>query len=109
DETTAKEQVRTQIQAQKIAARERAFIDQLRAQSVVVVNLKPPTPFRVDVKTEAAPFRGPASAPVSIVEFQDFQCPFCQRVQPTLIQLTVRYGDRIRLFYRDFPIDSLHP
>jgi protein-disulfide isomerase len=109
DETTAKEQIRQQLQVQKIAARERALIDQLRAQSVVVVNLKPPTPFRVGLKIEGAPFKGPATAPVTIVEFQDFHCPFCQRVQPTLIQLAARYGDRIKLVYRDFPIDSLHP
>jgi len=48
-------------------------------------------------------------APVTIVEFQDFHCPFCQRVQPTLIQLAAGYGDRVKLVYRDFPIDSLHP
>jgi len=109
DEITAKEQIRRQLYAQKIAARERAFIDRLRAQSVVVVNLKPPTPFRVELKIEGAPFKGPAAAPVTIVEFQDFHCPFCQRVQPTLIQLATRYGDRVKLVYRDFPIDSLHP
>src|SRR5690349_84248 len=61
------------------------------------------------MKTDGAPFRGPDMAPVTIVEFQDFHCPFCRRVQPTLIQLAARYGDRVKLFYRDFPIDSLHP
>lgn len=109
DEITAKEQIRLQLYAQKIAARERAFIDQLRAQFVVVVNLKPPAVFRVAPSIEGAPFKGPATAPVTIVEFQDFHCPFCRRVQPTLIQLATRYGDRVKLVYRDFPIDSLHP
>jgi protein-disulfide isomerase len=109
DEATAREQVRRQLYTQKTASRERAFVDQLRAQSVVVVNLKPPPPFRVYVNTDGAPFRGPATAPVTIVEFQDFHCPFCRRVQPTLIQLAARYGDRVKLVYRDFPIESLHP
>jgi protein-disulfide isomerase len=109
DEMTAKEQIRRQLYTQKIAARERAFIDRLRAQSVVVVNLKPPAVFRVASSTEGAPFKGPAAAPVTIVEFQDFHCPFCRRVQPTLAQLSARYGDHVRLVYRDFPIDSLHP
>jgi len=109
DETTAKEQIRQQLQAQKIAARERAFVDQLRAQAVVVVNLKPPAAFRVAPSVEGAPFKGPATATVTIVEFQDFHCPFCRRVEPTLIQLATRYGDRVKLVYRDFPIDSLHP
>ena len=109
DEMTAKEQIRGQLYAQKVVARERAFIDQLRAQSVVVVNLKPPAVFRVAPSIENAPFKGPANATVTIVEFQDFHCPFCRRVQPTLIQLVARYGDRLKLVYRDFPIDSLHP
>jgi len=109
DEATAKDQIRRQLHAQKVAERERAFINQLRAESVVVVKLTPPTPIRVDVKTDGAPFRGSATAPVTIVEFQDFHCPFCQRVQPTLIQLAARYRDRVKLVYRDFPIDSLHP
>jgi protein-disulfide isomerase len=109
DEATSKEQIRRQLHAQRVAARERAFIEQLRAQAMVVVNLKPPIPFRVDVKADGAPFKGPATAPVTIVEFQDFHCPFCVRVQPTLTQLAARYGDRVKLVYRDFPIDSLHP
>ena len=58
---------------------------------------------------EGAPFKGGAHAAVTIREFQDFHCPFCRRVQPTLTQLATRYGDRLKLVYRDFPIDSLHP
>jgi protein-disulfide isomerase len=109
DEAAVKEQVREQLRALKVAARQRAFVDQLRARSVVVVNLQPPTPSRVELKIDGAPFKGPATAPVTIVEFQDFHCPFCQRVQSTLVQLAARYGDRVKLVYRDFPIDSLHP
>lgn len=107
-EITAKEQIRRNLQGQRVAARQRAFVDRLRAQSVVVVNLKPPAAFRVP-NIEGAPFKGPVTAPVTIVEFQDFHCPFCRRVQPTLTELATRYGDRLKLVYRDFPIDSLHP
>ena len=52
---------------------------------------------------------GPREAPVTIVEFSDFQCPFCRGVVPTLKQLAARYPDRVRLVFRDFPIPSLHP
>jgi protein-disulfide isomerase len=75
----------------------------------VVVNLKPPPVLRVEISAGGAPFRGPAKAPVTIVEFSDFHCPFCRRVIPTLAQLESRYGDKIKLVFRDFPIDSLHP
>jgi protein-disulfide isomerase len=75
----------------------------------VVVNLKPPPVLRVEISAGGVPFRGPAKAPVTIVEFSDFHCPFCRRVIPTLAQLESRYGDKIKLVFRDFPIDSLHP
>jgi len=49
--------------------------------------------FRVEVAVDGAPFRGAAAAPVTIVEFTDFHCPFCKRVLPTLAQLESQYGD----------------
>jgi protein-disulfide isomerase len=50
------------------------------------------------------PVRGPAAAPVSIVEFSDFQCPFCSRVVPTLERLQKDYPTQIRIFFRHFPL-----
>jgi protein-disulfide isomerase len=58
---------------------------------------------------DGAPFKGAATAPVTIVEFWDFHCPFCKRVLPTLAQLESQCGDRVTLVFRDFPIDQLHP
>jgi protein-disulfide isomerase len=65
-------------------------------------------PFRVEVSTDG-PVRGPAEAPVTIVEFEDFQCPYCRRVQSTLDQVLVRYNGKVKLVHRDFPLASLHP
>ncbi len=44
-----------------------------------------------------------------IVEFQDFHCPFCKRVQGTIGELLTRYGDKVKVVHRHFPIDQLHP
>src|SRR5262249_25878458 len=55
------------------------------------------------------PARGIADAPVTIVEFEDFQCPFCKRAQATLDQILVSYKDRVKLVHRDFPLQPLHP
>jgi protein-disulfide isomerase len=52
---------------------------------------------------------GPRGAPVTIVEFSDFQCPYCKSVVATLKQILARYPDRVRLVFRDYPIPSLHP
>jgi len=52
---------------------------------------------------------GSPNAPVEIIEFSDFECPFCARVAPTLKQIIAEYGDDVTLVYRDFPLTSIHP
>jgi len=65
---------------------------------------------RFQVSVDDDPAWGPEDAPVTIVEFSDFQCPFCGRFhQQTYPRLRETYGDRIRFVYRDFPILQLHP
>lgn len=64
---------------------------------------------RYSIDTEGAPVRGPASAKVSIVEFGDFQCPFCARVEPTLRQIEEHYGDEVRIVFKHLPLRTLHP
>ena len=59
------------------------------------------------VSLEGAPVRGPADAPVTIVEFSDFQCPFCTRVHPTLLRILEAYPDTVRLVFKHYPL-SFH-
>ncbi len=63
---------------------------------------------RYSVDVEGAPARGLESAKVSIVEFSDFQCPFCGRVVPTLERIEKEYGDRVRVVFKHLPL-SIHP
>lgn len=65
---------------------------------------------RYDVPTEGFPSMGPADAPITIVEFSDFQCPFCKRFQDeTFKQLMAAYPGKIRFVYRHLPLTSIHP
>lgn len=65
---------------------------------------------RYDVPTDGYPSLGPADAPITIVEFSDFQCPYCRRFhQDTYQALLDAYPDKIRFVYRNLPLVSLHP
>jgi protein-disulfide isomerase len=62
------------------------------------------------IKLENQPSRGPADAKVVVVEYSDFQCPFCSRVYTTVeTQLMKEYGDRIRFVFKNYPLSSIHP
>lgn len=66
-------------------------------------------PYRLALDNARAPARGPAGAAVTLVEFSDFQCPFCGQFYPTLKEIERKYGDQIRIVYRQYPLTSLHP
>ncbi|HYI08027.1 MAG TPA: thioredoxin domain-containing protein [Thermoanaerobaculia bacterium] len=83
-------------------SRRNEFIKELRRAADVQVHLKPP---RVAVKAEG-PSRGSADAPVTIVEFSDFECSFCGRAVETLHKIEKTYGDKVRIVYRDYPLPS---
>ena len=109
DQAQLREQIRAFLQNQKLAATREELLRALRSQAKVVINLKPPPIQRIEVSVQGAPFKGSEKAAVTIVEFSDFHCPYCRRVVPTLVQLETKYGDKIKLVFRDFPIESLHP
>ena len=68
----------------------------------------PAEPPRVAVEP-AGPSVGPADAPVTIVEFSDFQCSFCAALQPALDRVKTEYAGRVRLVFRHFPLTGIHP
>lgn len=96
------------LDEQERAAAYRALITELRkAAPRVDVVLDAP---RYDLEIALDdPVLGNPNAPVTLVEFSDFQCPFCARVRPTLKRLHEAYGDRVRIVWKDFPLTSIHP
>jgi protein-disulfide isomerase len=95
------------LEQQRPVEARRRFIEELRkASGDVAIKLDVP---RTAIKVlPNDPVSGTASAKVEIVEFSDFQCPYCQRVAPVLKQLMAKYGDRVKLVWKDFPLPS-HP
>lgn len=80
--------------------------DRLNKERQVVVKFEP---FRLTFEAGQSPTLGKAGAPVQVVEFSDFQCPFCQRFYPTIHELSKNYGDKIQVVYKQFPLPSIHP
>ncbi len=91
------------IKQQKQQEALRAYWDKLRADAKVETLLPAYQPPRVEVAADG-PSKGAEKAPVTIVEFSDFQCPYCSRAETTVNEVMARYKDKVRLVYRDFPL-----
>jgi protein-disulfide isomerase len=105
-EADALKQIEGGLRQQRVRERRAAFTKELRDKAGVRILLDPP---RVAITSAGDdPVKGPAAAPITIIEFSDFQCPYCSRVNPTLKQVEERYGDKIRVVFRDFPLLQIH-
>jgi len=91
------------LRQQAAGSRAAAFQRELAKQAGLQILLAPP---RSEVPLPAtAPALGPLDARVTIVEFTDYQCPFCLRAQSTVDEILKRYSGKVRLVYRDLPLD----
>jgi protein-disulfide isomerase len=104
-EADALKQIEAGLRQQRARDRRMAYVKELRDKVGVQILLDPP---RVAVSVAGDPAKGPAAAPITIVEFSDFQCPYCARVNPTLKQVEEKYGDKLRMVFRDFPLVQIH-
>lgn len=94
------------VRQQDVNARRQAFAEELQKKAQVKVTLEPP---RAQVAIpKDAPVLGPAQAPVTMVEFSDYQCPYCRRAQSVVDEIVGKYQGKIRFVVRDFPLDG-HP
>lgn len=104
------DQVRSQIAAflrnQRRLEAATKLDDRLRAEHRVKVAFEP---YRLQFTNDGAPTLGRKDAPVTLVEFSDFQCPFCKQAAPALKQVAQKFGDKVQIVYRQYPIESLHP
>ena len=101
-----KSQLKDSLKQAKVRHAREEYIKNLHADSNVVVLLSAP---RVEVAHDPARLRGNAKAAVMIVEFSDYQCPYCHQAEPTVKEVLAKYGDKVSLSYRDFPLSAIHP
>ena len=83
-----------------------AYAERLRSGASVQVFLKPPDPPVFEISIEDRPWRGGANAPVTVIEFTDFECPSCGATQPELEEVAREFGAKVKLVARNFPLDQ---
>ena len=82
-----------------------AYVEKLRKEARINILLMPPS---AQVNVAKAYTRGADTAPVVLVEFADYQCPYCQKVNPQIQQLKKEYGDNLTVIFKDFPLPMHH-
>ena len=85
----------------RIAKAKAAYVETLRKEANVVFLMAPP---RANVSLKNIPVRGVPAAPVTIVEYADYECPYCQQVQPTLDRLEAAYKGKVDFAFKNFPL-----
>lgn len=96
-----KDKIRGHIHDVRVNKAKAAYLADLRKQAKIVVELQPPAA-AVDVAN--SPVRGNKNAPVMLVEFADYQCPYCQKIHPDLGKLQKEFGDNLAVVYKDYPL-----
>lgn len=104
-EKLAAAEQRATLAEQKVAAQQAAAAQGAGGQAEVPQEVQ-----RYPVPEDDDYVFGSADAPITIIEFSDYECPFCQRWHnEAWPQIKAKYGDQVRLVYRDFPLESIHP
>lgn len=80
------------------------FVDDLRKAATITVNLERP---RAEVSVDDDPEQGEKNAPVTLIEFSEFQCPYCKKTRPVIDRIMSEYKGKVRYVFRDFPL-SFH-
>ncbi len=103
---SAHDQVRQSYRNLELQQLRQSLGQQVFKDADIRIVLAPP---RSEIDFGSGPQRGASKAPVTIVEFSDFQCPYCKGALPVLKQVTEKYGDQVQFLFKDFPLSDIHP
>jgi predicted DsbA family dithiol-disulfide isomerase len=101
----ARERLRLDLENQARMKHYRAGLDALRKKWTVSINFAPPA-FVAELDDGVSPAKGSSKPAVTIVEFSDFECPYCSSVQRTLKQVLEKYSDEVRLVFKHLPLEG---
>src|SRR4029079_16317299 len=101
----ARERLRLDLENQVRMKHYRAALDALRKKWAVKINFAPPA-FVAELDDGVSPAKGSNKPAVTIVEFSDFECPYCNAVQRTLKQVLENYGSNVRLVFKHLPLEG---
>ena len=96
-----KAQIAAFLTKQAVGKRRQELFSKLQSQAGLKIMLEPP---RLQVAADGSATTGPKAAPVTIIEFSDFQCPYCRRAEDSLTAVRKEYGNKLRTVYRDYPL-----
>jgi protein-disulfide isomerase len=94
-------QIVDQIKHLRAVKARSAYLKKLREQNKAKVLLKPP---KADVSVANAPVRGSAESPVLLIEFADYECPYCKQIEPDIQRLNKEFQGKLKFAFRDFPL-----
>src|SRR6185503_11484677 len=101
----ARERLRLDLENQARMKNYRAGLDALRKKWIVSIDFSPPV-FVSELDDGTSPVKGTTNPRITIVEFSDFECPFCRQVQSTLKQIVDGYGRDVRLVFKHLPLEG---
>lgn len=93
------------VTQKKQGERYAVYIEELRKTYKASVQLQFPDVPRIDVSADDDPFVGPADAPITIIQFAEFQCPYCGKARESVDKVMANYDGKVKFVFRDFPLD----
>lgn len=107
-EDKAKQRIRMDLEGHERIEQYRAALAEIRKKARIVISLPDPIAPTINVSNEGPSKGGPLNSAVTIIEFSDFQCPYCKQAADTLREVLKAYGDDVRLVFKHLPL-PIHP